>query len=167
MTNDTENIEQALAIISQIERARASESLEDLTEAELVASLSESWGDGDPDTQKLIACGEAIMLRHHDLAGAAELLCELGIDDFDPDVLATIHFTSILYEMSTAEGHREHHSCDWQNPDALTLACVEKHRSLSLRIGAVVLGRNDDDHPDNQQQRRTARYARELEAFRP
>jgi hypothetical protein len=68
-------------------------------------------------------------------------------------VLATIHFNPILYEMSTAESYKERHSCDWQNPDARTLAYMEKRRSLLLRIGALVLRRIDDDHPDNRQQR--------------
>jgi hypothetical protein len=133
-----------LAIIAKIKKERHSETLEQLSEAEMIARISEGLSgfcddpDARGDAQRLIACGLAIKGRHGDPAESAELLHELGIDDFDPDVLATIQRNPILYEMSTAESYREFHSLDWQNADAATLAYVKKMAALACRIGAIV-----------------------------
>jgi hypothetical protein len=131
-----------LAIIAKVKNGRHSENVDQLTDAELIARMSEGLGGlcDNADAQKLIACGWAIELRLNDPAGAAELLQQLGIDDFDPDVLATIHRSPILHEMSTAESYKEFHSCNWQDPDAQTLSYIQKMTALACRIGALALG---------------------------
>lgn len=59
MASDTDNIAQALAIISQIESARASESLEDLTDAELLQRIAEFYSD-DENERRLVLYALAV-----------------------------------------------------------------------------------------------------------
>jgi hypothetical protein len=129
-----------LSILAEVRKERHSENIEQLTDAELIARISEGFACDNADAQKLIACGWAIKMRAGDPAKTAELLHKLGIDDCDPGVLAKIHRNPILYEMSTAESYREFHNLNWQHPDAQAAVYIQKIISLALRIGALALG---------------------------
>lgn len=149
MASDTDNIAEALAIISQIESARASESLEDLTDAELLQRIAEFYSD-DENERRLVLYALAVQGNPAPTPERIERACRelesLGIDGFDSDSLLAMYVSPAYHEFERAcaecdalsERHFEGPDADWE---AFERAC-ERVRDLAIAAGSIAARRD-------------------------